>query len=48
MLWTLAVIFLILWLFGFITGHVFGGLVHILLVVAIIVIVIRVIQSRRV
>jgi hypothetical protein len=48
MLWALAGIFFLLWLFGFVTAHTFGGLVHILLVVAIIVIVIRVIQGRRV
>jgi hypothetical protein len=48
MLWTLAVIFFILWLLGFVTAHTFGGLVHILLVVAIVVIVIRVLQGRRV
>jgi len=48
MLWTLAVIFFILWLLGFVTAHTFGGVIHVLLVLAIIVIVIRVIQGRRV
>ena len=46
MLWTIAVIILILWLLGFLS-HVGGGLIHILLVVAIIVVVIQVIQGRR-
>jgi hypothetical protein len=47
LLWTLAVILLILWLVGLVTSYTLGGFIHILLVVAIIVILIRVIQGRR-
>ncbi len=47
MLWTIAVILLILWLFGLISGYVIGGFIHVLLVVAIIVVLIRIIQGRR-
>ena len=47
MLWTICVILFILWLLGFISGYAAGGLIHILLVVAIIVVVIQVIQGRR-
>jgi len=47
MLWTICVILFILWLFGFIGGYAAGGLIHILLVVAIIVLVIQLIQGRR-
>jgi Family of unknown function (DUF5670) len=46
MLWTICVILLILWLLGFLT-HVGGGLIHLLLVIAIVVVVIQVIQGRR-
>jgi hypothetical protein len=45
MLWTIAVILLVLWLAGF-AFHVAGGLIHILLVVAVIVVVVRLIQGR--
>jgi len=48
MLITLAIILLILWALGFVAFHVGGGLIHILLVVAIIVVLIRIIQGRRV
>ncbi|MGA9751739.1 MAG: lmo0937 family membrane protein [Acidobacteriota bacterium] len=48
MLWTLAVILLILWLLGLISGYTMGGVIHVLLVIAIVVVVIRVIQGRRV
>ncbi|MCX6111925.1 MAG: lmo0937 family membrane protein [Proteobacteria bacterium] len=48
MLWTLAVILLVLWLLGLITAYTLGGFIHILLVIAIIVILIRIIQGRRV
>jgi hypothetical protein len=46
LLWTLAVILVILWLLGLVTSFTLGGFIHILLVVAIIVILIRVIQGR--
>jgi hypothetical protein len=48
MLWTIAVIFLILWLLGLVTGYTLGNFIHILLVIAIIVVLVRVIQGRRV
>ncbi len=47
LLWTIAVILIILWLLGLVTSYTLGGFVHILLVVAIIIILIRVIQGRR-
>ncbi|MGD0627396.1 MAG: lmo0937 family membrane protein [Thermodesulfobacteriota bacterium] len=47
MLWTICVILLILWLLGLISGYTIGGFVHILLVIAIVVVLIRVIQGRR-
>ena len=48
MLWTIAVIMLALWLLGLITAHTMGGFVHVLLVIAIVIVLIRVIQGRRV
>jgi hypothetical protein len=47
LLWTLAVILLILWLLGLVTSYTLGGFIHILLVIAIVVVLIRVIQGRR-
>lgn len=47
MLWTLFVILLILWLLGLLTGTTMGGFIHILLVIAIVVVLIRVIQGRK-
>jgi hypothetical protein len=47
MLITLAVILLILWALGFLAFHVAGGLIHILLVIALIIIVVRLITGRR-
>ena len=47
MLWTIFVILLIMWLLGMISGYVIGGFIHILLVIAIVVILIRIIQGRR-
>ncbi len=47
LLWTIAVILIILWLLGLVTSYTLGGFVHILLVLAIIVVLIRVIQGRR-
>ena len=46
LLWTIAVILVILWLLGLVTSYTLGGFIHILLVLAIIVILIRVIQGR--
>jgi hypothetical protein len=46
MLWTILVILLVLWLLGFI-GHVGGGLIHILLVIAAIVLVVNLLSGRR-
>lgn len=48
MLWTLAVILLVLWLIGLVTAHTLGGFIHVLLVLAIVAVLIRVIQGRRV
>lgn len=48
MLWTIFVILLILWLLGLVSGYTMGGVVHILLVIAIVVLVVRLIQGRRV
>jgi hypothetical protein len=47
MLWTIAVILIVLWLLGFATSFM-GGLIHILLVIAIVVVLFRVIQGRKV
>jgi uncharacterized protein DUF5670 len=47
LLWTLAVILIILWLLGLVSSYTLGGFIHLLLVLAIIVILIRVIQGRR-
>jgi len=47
MLWTLALILVVLWLLGIITSYTVGGLIHLLLVVALVVVVIRLLQGRR-
>ena len=47
MLWSVVVLLLILWLLGF-TMHVAGGLIHVLLVIALVVIVLRLLSGRRV
>jgi hypothetical protein len=46
MLWTIAVILLIMWALGMVTSYTMSGFIHILLVLAIIVVLIRVIQGR--
>jgi hypothetical protein len=48
MLWTIAVILFILWLLGFVAFHVGGGLIHLLLVIAVIVIIFQMVTGRRV
>ena len=47
MIWTIFVILVILWLLGLISGYTIGGFIHILLVIAIVVVLIRVISGRR-
>ncbi len=48
MIWTLALVLVILWALGLVTSYTFGGMIHLLLVVALVVIVIRALQGRRV
>jgi len=48
MLWTIAVVLLLLWLLGLVTSYTMGGFIHILLVVAVIVVLVRIIQGRKV
>jgi hypothetical protein len=47
MLWTVFVVLLILWALGMVSSYTLGGFIHILLVVAIVVVLIRIIQGRR-
>ena len=46
MLWTICLVLIVLWLLGVVTSYTMGGLIHILLVIAIIAILVRVIQGR--
>lgn len=48
MLETLAIILVILWILGLVSSYTLGGFIHILLVIALIVVILRVIQGRRV
>jgi hypothetical protein len=48
MLWTIFVILLILWLLGMVTSYTLGGFIHILLVIAVVILIIRLISGRRV
>jgi hypothetical protein len=47
MLYTIAVVLLILWLLGLVTGTTIGGLIHVLLVIAIVMVLLRVISGRK-
>ena len=47
MLWTIFVVLLVLWLLGMVSSYTLGGFIHLLLVLAIVVVLIRVIQGRR-
>lgn len=47
MLWTIFVILLVLWLLGLVSGYTLGGFIHILLIIAIVVILVRLISGRR-
>jgi hypothetical protein len=48
MLYTIAVVLIILWLLGFLTSYTMGGFIHILLVIAIVMVLVRLISGRRV
>jgi Family of unknown function (DUF5670) len=48
MLWTIAVILVVLWALGLVSSYTMGGFIHILLVLAIVVVLIRVIQGRNI
>ena len=47
MLWTIAIVLIVLWLLGMITSTTIGGFIHVLLVIAVIVILVRIITGRR-
>ena len=48
MLWTLAVILLVLWALGLVSSYTMGGFIHVLLIVAVVMVLVRLIQGRRV
>jgi hypothetical protein len=48
MLWTIAVVLLVLWVLGLVSAYTMGGFIHVLLVLAVIVVILQVIQGRRV
>ena len=48
MLWTIAVILTVLWLLGLVSSYTMGGFIHILLVIAVVFVLVRIIQGRRV
>ena len=47
MLWTIAVILIVLWVLGLVSAYTMGGFIHVLLVLAVIAIIVQVIQGRR-
>jgi hypothetical protein len=47
MLWTIAVVLIILWLLGLVSSYTMGGFIHVLIVIAIVVVLIRIIQGRK-
>jgi hypothetical protein len=48
MLYTIAVVLIILWLLGLVSSYTMGGFIHVLLVIAVVVVLLRIIQGRRV
>jgi hypothetical protein len=48
MLWTIFVILVVLWLLGLVTSYTMGGFIHVLLVIAVVILIINLIQGRRV
>ena len=47
MLWTIFVILLVLWLLGLVSSYTLGGYIHLLLIIAVVIVLIRIIQGRR-
>jgi len=47
-MWTIAVVLIVLWLLGFISGYTMNGFIHILLVIAIVTVLVRVIQGKKI
>ena len=47
MLWTIAAILIVLWLLGLVTSYTMGGIIHVLLVIAVIIILVNIIRGRR-
>ncbi|MDP1556674.1 MAG: lmo0937 family membrane protein [Hyphomonas sp.] len=47
MLWTIAVILVVLWVLGLVSSYTIGGFIHVLIVVAVVIVLIQVIQGRR-
>lgn len=47
MLWTIAVVLIVLWILGLVTGHTINNFIHILLFIAIIAVLVRIIQGRK-
>jgi hypothetical protein len=47
MLWTIAVVLLMLWALGLVTSHTMGGFIHLLFVTALVVVLVRIIQGRQ-
>ena len=47
MLWTIAVILTILWALGLVTAHTMGGFIHILVILAVVAVLVRIVQGRR-
>lgn len=48
MLWTLCIVLIILWLLGLVSGYTIGGLIHVLVVLALIMVLVRLIRGERV
>jgi hypothetical protein len=47
MLWTIAILLLVLWLFGLVSSYTLGGYIHILIILAVVAVLVRLIQGRR-
>ncbi len=48
MLWTISVVLLVLWVLGLVSDYTMGGFIHVLLVIAIVVVLVRIIQGRKI